>query len=191
MTFSSNLFLREIKTSLKLLGKVQAENACFASCAVKLINSNISEKTIEDGLSKAYISGRYELIDYNGIPIVLDGAHTPNSIRNTVETTKKIFPDWNITLLFGCASDKDIKDIIPLFDGFVSEVFITKPNFSRAIELEKLQTMFNQLDIACKVFENSIDAINTILNKTKTDKNLVLVTGSFYLVSDVVSQLSV
>lgn len=191
LTFSSNLFLREIKTSLKLLGKVQAENACFASCAVKLINSNISEKTIEDGLSKAYISGRYELIDYNGIPIVLDGAHTPNSIRNTVETTKKIFPDWNITLLFGCASDKDIKDIIPLFDGFVSEVFITKPNFSRAIELEKLQTMFNQLDIACKVFENSIDAINTILNKTKTDKNLVLVTGSFYLVSDVVSQLSV
>ena len=93
--------------------------------------------------------------------------------------------------MFGCASDKDIKDIIPLFDGFVSEVFITKPNFSRAIELEKLQTMFNQLDIACKVFENSIDAINTILNKTKTDKNLILVTGSFYLVSDVVSQLSV
>lgn len=188
--FSSDLFSREIKTSLKLLGKVQSENACFASCAAKLINSNISEKNIEEGLSKAFISGRYELVEYNGIPVVLDGAHTPNSIKNTVETTKKMFPDYNVTLLFGCASDKDIKDIIPLFDGFVSEVVITKPNFSRAIELEKLQTMFNQLDIACKVFENSIDAINTILNKTKTDKNLILVTGSFYLVSDVVSKLS-
>ena len=188
--FSSDLFSREIKTSLKLLGKVQAENACFASCAVKLINSNISEKNIEEGLSKAFISGRYELLEYNGISVVLDGAHTPNSIKNTVETTKKIFPDWNITLLFGCASDKDIKDIIPLFDGFVSEVAITKPNFSRAIELEKLQTMFNQLDIACKVFENSIDAIDLILHSPKTDKNLILVTGSFYLVSDVVSNLS-
>ena len=191
LTFSSNLFLREIKTSLKLLGKVQAENACFASCAIKLINSNISEKTIEDGLAKAFISGRYELVDYNGVPFVLDGAHTPNSIRNTVETTKNIFPDYNITLLFGCASDKDIEDIIPLFAGFVSEVVITKPNFSRAIELEKLQTMFNQLNIVCKVFENSKDAIKMILRKTKADKNLVLVTGSFYLVSDVVSQLSV
>lgn len=188
--FSSDLFSREIKTSLKLLGKVQSENACFASCAVKLINPNISEKNIEEGLSKAFISGRYELLEYNGIPVVLDGAHTPNSIKNTVETTKKIFPDWNITLLFGCASDKDIKDIIPIFDGFVSEVVITKPNFSRAIELEKLQALFNQLNIVCKVCEDSIDAIDLILHSPKTDKNLILVTGSFYLVSDVVSKLS-
>lgn len=188
--FSSDLFSREIKTSLKLLGKVQAENACFASCAVKLINPNISEKNIEEGLSKAFISGRYELLEYNGVPFVLDGAHTPNSIRNTVETTKKIFPDWNITLLFGCASDKDIKDIIPLFDGFVSEVVITKPNFSRAIELEKLQALFNQLNIVCKVCEDSTEAIDLILHSPKTDKNLILVTGSFYLVSDVVSKLS-
>ena len=188
--FSSDLFSREIKTSLKLLGKVQSENACFASCAVKLINPNISEKTIEDGLAKAFISGRYELLEYNGIPVVLDGAHTPNSIKNTVETTKKIFPDWNITLLFGCASDKDIKDIIPLFDGFVSEVVITKPNFSRAIELEKLQALFNQLNIVCKVCEDSTEAIDLILHSPKTDKNLILVTGSFYLVSDVVSKLS-
>ena len=188
--FSSDLFSREIKTFLKLLGKVQAENACFASCAVKLINPNISEKTIEDGLAKAFISGRYELLEYNGIPVVLDGAHTPNSIKNTVETTKKIFPDWNITLLFGCASDKDIKDIIPLFDGFVSEVVITKPNFSRAIELEKLQALFNQLNIVCKVCEDSTEAIDLILHSPKTDKNLILVTGSFYLVSDVVSKLS-
>ena len=188
--FSSDLFSREIKTSLKLLGKVQSENACFASCAVKLINPNISEKTIEDGLAKAFISGRYELLEYNGIPVVLDGAHTPNSIKNTVETTKKIFPDWNITLLFGCASDKDIKDIIPLFDGFVSEVVITKPNFSRAIELEKLQALFNQLNIVCKVCEDSTEAIDLILHSPKTDKNLILVTGSFYLVSDVFSKLS-
>ena len=188
--FSSDLFSSEIKTSLKLLGKVQAENACFASCAVKLINPNISEKNIEEGLSKAFISGRYELLEYNGIPVVLDGAHTPNSIRNTVETTKKIFPDWNITLLFGCASDKDIKDIIPLFDGFVSEVVITKPNFSRAIELEKLQALFNQLNLVCKVCEDSTEAIDLILHSPKTDKNLILVTGSFYLVSDVVSKLS-
>lgn len=188
--FSSDLFSREIKTSLKLLGKVQSENACFASCAVKLINPNISEKNIEEGLSKAFISGRYELLEYNGIPVVLDGAHTPNSIKNTVETTNKIFPDWNITLLFGCASDKDIKDIIPLFDGFVSEVVITKPNFSRAIELEKLQALFNQLNIVCKVCEDSTEAIDLILHSPKTDKNLILVTGSFYLVSDVVSKLS-
>ena len=141
-------------------------------------------------MSKAFISGRYELLEYNGVPFVLDGAHTPNSIKNTVETTKKIFPDWNITLLFGCASDKDIKDIIPLFDGFVSEVVITKPNFSRAIELEKLQALFNQLNIVCKVCEDSTEAIDLILHSPKTDKNLILVTGSFYLVSDVVSKLS-
>ena len=188
--FSSDLFSREIKTSLKLLGKVQAENACFASCAVKLINPNISEKNIEEGLSKAFISGRYELLEYNGIPVVLDGAHTPNSIKNTVETTKKMFPDYNVTLLFGCASDKDIKDIIPVFDGFVSEVVITKPNFSRAIELEKLQALFNQLNLVCKVCEDSTEAIDLILHSPKTDKNLILVTGSFYLVSDVVSKLS-
>ena len=92
--------------------------------------------------------------------------------------------------MFGCASDKDIKDIIPLFDGFVSEVVITKPNFSRAIELEKLQALFNQLNIVCKVCEDSTEAIDLILHSPKTDKNLILVTGSFYLVSDVVSKLS-
>ena len=93
-------------------------------------------------------------------------------------------------MLFGCASDKDAKDIVSIFEGNVSNVVITKPNFSRAMDLSELEKLFNNAKINCVSCENSENAIQLLLkNYNKSSKNIILVTGSFYLVSDVVSYL--
>ena len=94
----------------------------------------------------------------------------------------------------GCNIKEDKKDELVefLIDESISDLTELKELIiNNTPNIEKLQTMFNQLNIVCKVFENSKDAIKMILRKIKADRNLVLVTGSFYLVSDVVSQLSV
>ena len=187
---NSSIFSKSIKTKLKLMGKVQAENACLASCAVKLIKPEISEEIIENGLAKAFLPGRYEILNVNDVIFVLDGAHTPHSIANTINNTKNIFSNYEINLLFGCASDKDAKDIVSIFEGNVSNVVITKPNFSRAMDLSELEKLFNNAKINCVSCENSENAIQLLLkNYNKSSKNIILVTGSFYLVSDVVSYL--
>ena len=88
--FESNLFKRKISAKLRLLGEFQAQNAVLAACAVKAVLPEISEEAIEAGLEKAFLPGRFEMTkngNYPNIPlIILDGAHTVNSTRFTIQT---------------------------------------------------------------------------------------------------------
>ena len=92
----SPIFNRPIETELQMLGQMQAQNAAMAALCIKKVLPNLSEEIIEKGLSNAKLSGRFEIIenikDYEGINhLILDGAHTYNSIRLTIDTLNKLF----------------------------------------------------------------------------------------------------
>ena len=96
VSFSSKNFKRPIQTDTLLLGRFQAENAALAALAVKKVLPNISEEVIERGLAKAKLPARFEIIQapqsFENIPfLVLDGAHTVNSVRFTIETMNQVF----------------------------------------------------------------------------------------------------
>ncbi len=113
----SPLFSRPLKARLSLLGKVQAHNAFLAAAAVRLAFPEISEDTIERGLEAAALPARFQTIALGGGLLVLDGAHTVNSIAGTMETFNALFSDdaRPKRLLFACAADKDMTDIARLF----------------------------------------------------------------------------
>ena len=77
-----------ISSDLKLVGDVQADNAATAALAASLIFPDIKQETISDGLSKAFIPGRFEIQDN----LIFDGAHTVNSIANTINVLKSLYP---------------------------------------------------------------------------------------------------
>jgi UDP-N-acetylmuramoyl-L-alanyl-D-glutamate--2,6-diaminopimelate ligase len=56
----------------------------------------------------AGVRGRYELIDV-GQPFVaiIDFGHTPDAIEAVLRNTREIYPDSNITIVFGCGGDRD------------------------------------------------------------------------------------
>lgn len=175
--------------TLKMLGKVQAQNAQTALLAIKKALPGIKKNQIIQGLENTFIPARFEIKKIGKSPIVLDGAHTVKSISNTIECLKSVYPEKNYKLLFACAGDKDIEDIIPLFKNTFEKVIFTSPKSVRSCNSKKSFQLASKENIKCELIDDLKCAINTLISQAqKTD--IIIVTGSFYLVSEVKELLS-
>ena len=188
--FESELFNRPIETQMQLLGKMQAQNAAMAIVAIKKLMPNLDEAIIERGLAKAKLPGRFEILEkvpgYKEIPaVILDGAHTLNSIRLTIDTLNKLFGDKKVSLLFACAADKDVKDISKLFKYRFEHVYVTRPGERKESNLAGEIEAFTNAEVNFTADADYKMMIKKALEESAANGNVLLVTGSFYLVSEV------
>lgn len=198
----SPLFSRPLKARLRLLGKVQAHNAFLAAAAVRLAFPEIAEETIERGLEAAYLPARFQTIALasdRGAPnnrglLVLDGAHTVNSIAGIMETFAAIFGDDSRPrrLLFACAADKDVGHIAPLFkkaDGspVFEKIVITKLNSAKQSDPQKAAAAFKEAGLNYELQEDYQAAIKDSVEAAKKDGAILLATGSFYLAAEILA----
>ena len=193
-----DLFSRPIKANISLIGQMQGENAALAALCAKVLFPEISENVIEKGLEKAQLQGRFEIAKNPVNPqkyVVLDGAHTVNSIGGTLKSFKEIFyndenQSTKSTLVFAAAADKDINHIASLLldSNLFSNVYLTKPGSVKASDLSKIKDAFeNSLKkdgtdyLTNEDFEKVLE--EAISQSGKQGKNL-LITGSFYIVAE-------
>ena len=194
--FESEIFNRPIKTNMQLLGKMQAQNAAMAIVAVKKVLPNLDEAVIERGLAKAKLPGRFEIVEnvpsYKELPVlILDGAHTLNSIRLTIDTLNSLFGDKKVSLLFACAADKDVKDISLLFKNRFEHVYVTRPGERKESDLNAEIQAFKNAGINFTADADYKMMIKKAMEESTANGNILLVTGSFYLVSEVKEFLNV
>jgi len=188
--FESEIFNRPIETDMSLLGTLQLENACQAAIAVRKVLPNLSEEIIERGLSKAKLPGRFEIVEniknYPDLPhLILDGAHTLNSIRLTLDTLNKMYDDKKVNLLFACAADKDITDISLLFKNRFENIYVTKPGSVKKSDINSETEAFKNAGLKFSVDPDYTKMIKKALSDSEKEGSILLVTGSFYLVSEV------
>lgn len=173
-----------VDTNLKLNGIIQGQNASTAAVAATLLFEDISAKTIINGLANAYLPGRFEIRGN----IILDGAHTISSISNTISTLKTMYPQKKLNAIFACAGDKDIDDIIPLFaDSFEHLIFVNSKKV-RNCNTELMYQTAKKNNIKAEIIDSPEDALNTLKSYLKNDDK-ILITGSFYLVSEILELL--
>lgn len=192
-SFESSIFTRPIKANMKLLGKFQADNAALASCAVKLAYPEITEDIIEEGLKDVTLQARFEIIHnpkkYNGLNnLVIDGAHTVNSVHYTMETFDAFYKD-KANLLFACAADKDVEDIAKYFKNRFRKVVLTRPGNIKSSSPEKMIKAFQDSKIDFVYEENYSKAIKDSLLQSEKTNSTLLVIGSFYLAAEVKKEL--
>ena len=187
--FESPMFNRPIDADMRLLGKMQAQNAAMAGIAARKLLPNIDEGIIERGLEKAWLPGRFEIKNnpgqYRGLTLVLDGAHTVNSVRLTVDTLNKVFGTRKASLLFACAADKDVRDIAELFRHRFARIYVTRPGEKKASSLERETEAFKAAGLDFSADADYMKMIHLALEDAAKDGQVLLVTGSFYLVSEV------
>ncbi|MCQ2241480.1 bifunctional folylpolyglutamate synthase/dihydrofolate synthase [Treponema sp.] len=180
----SNFFKRPLQVKLNMLGEFQAYNAALAALTVKQAMPDLDEAILEKGLEKAVLPGRFE-IDGN---IVFDGAHTVKSIGFTMETLGKIYGNGNnsnVHLLFGCAADKEVEKMTEFFKGKFSKITLTKPGSVKECNLERIKKAFDAAGLEYLSCGDYLKAIPNAVENAREEKALLLVTGSFYLVSEV------
>lgn len=181
-TIDSKFFNRPLSVRLGMFGDYQACNAALAACAIKYSCPEIDEETIEKGLEKAMLSGRFEICD----GIVYDGAHTRTSIENTVRTFKTVFGEKvNAHLIFGCAEDKDVEDMAQSFRGVFESITLTRPGNVKACDFDRIKRAFDCAGLEYTACSDFLKAIPMAIEDARQSGALLLVTGSFYLVSEV------
>ncbi len=171
--------------NLTTIGAVQAENALLAWLVLlELLQPDISVKNLLiEGINKAKLPGRFEIISKHGINLVFDGAHTPVSINRLLESWNSIFKRKG-TLIFGSVADKNPTDMAKLLAPHFDNIIISTPGTFKESYPMEVYKIFKIYSDTVELILDPAEAYNKALELAGS-KFPVLVTGSFYMVSEI------
>lgn len=106
-TFNTTINGKEELVKISIPGNFTVYNALCAISICEMLN--IDTKYILSGLEKVRVPGRSELVDnILEIPIMIDYAHSPESLENILKAVKSYTPGRVISV-FGCGGDRDTR----------------------------------------------------------------------------------
>ena len=171
---------------LNLTGRYQVDNACLALAAIECLRDAgiaVSEAAVRAGLEQAHWEGRMELVAQRP-DIYLDGAHNPASARALAGTIKELKSSHRqLVLVIGILGDKDYHGILAELLPLADHVVVTKPQYSRALDIGVLAREVKKVHASVGVAETVGEAIEQSRDMATVD-DLILVTGSLYVVGD-------
>lgn len=173
-----------------LKGKHQYGNAATVLMAITQMQKllPVSEASIHQGLKSTQLNGRFQLIE-GDIPVLLDVAHNPQAVTALLSYLKDIFPDKRIIALFSMMKDKDISAVIEIIKPVISHWYFAPLSISRAASETFVRECFAQCNIKNVTLGNNNCAEAFKLAKDNAQAgDLILVFGSFFLVSKVLAE---
>ncbi|MBR6340503.1 MAG: bifunctional folylpolyglutamate synthase/dihydrofolate synthase, partial [Treponema sp.] len=97
----------------------------------------------------------------------------------------RMYDDKKVNLLFACAADKDIKDISLQFRYRFEHVYVTKPGIKKQSNINAEIEAFKNAGIDFTADADYKKMIQKAFAQSAESGAILLVTGSFYLVSEV------
>ncbi len=175
---------------IPVTGKYQRHNikTCLAVIDTLCEKDNISidEKQIRSGYknlkSNSNFHGRFELISSKP-KIVIDVSHNLQGIENIKDNLKN-FKYKDLIIIFGMMNDKQYRESISeLFRLRAKYIIFTKPEYKRSADPMELLDSVPHKKSGFIVKKNVRDAYEYSRSVIRKD-DIILVTGSFFLVSD-------
>ena len=103
--FKVKLTDRNERVKVGIPGRFSVYNSLASICVAKKFD--ISPEIIKDALLEVRVPGRSEMIDNKlEIPIMIDYAHTPESLESILKTVK-IYTRGKVICVFGCGGNRD------------------------------------------------------------------------------------
>ncbi len=170
---------------IPLRGRYQVANTALALAGLEQLarcGFTFSEGDLRRGLSETIWPARLELLRRKPL-LILDGAHNPAAMRELAASLPEHFKYRRLLLVLGAMADKDLAMfdfILPLAD----KVILSRPGISRAAEPEALAAFLKKRFWGMVHIEQKVGcALDKALTLADAD-DAVLVTGSFYTVSE-------
>lgn len=176
--FSIKFFGRENEIFTPAPGIFQVENAAIAASVLLSLSL---DKINFDGLK---IPGRFEII--NSQPyVVLDGAHNLLSMNALIQSVEYLLSPRRLYVVFGINRDKPIKKVLLTLKEKVYFLFTTQVPLPRAMPAPRISDIARSLGI--KKVRSVSEPIHALQEAVKQAEpgDVVLVTGSFYLVGEI------
>jgi dihydrofolate synthase/folylpolyglutamate synthase len=194
--------------TLAMIGRMQAQNASLALLVGRTLFPETDTGCLLEALAETRLAGRFEIL-WSGashsaahvaafsstaedrIPVVLDGAHTPHSIEALRTSFLELFGAGGV-LIFGCAANKRHDAMADLLAPYFSHCVVARPGTFKQSEPERIVESFrkNLAETRCELILEPEPALRRAVELARrTPARAVLVTGSFYLVSEIRARL--
>jgi len=173
-----------------LLGDHQLLNAATAVATLHLLSKRgltVPEQAIRRGLATVRWPGRLDVAGRRPW-IILDGAHDEISARALARSVIELFPHRKLILVLGISRDKDIRAVGRQLCPIADIVILTASKLPRAASVDELT---QALGDRCRKHANAAsvaEALDAALGQAG-EEDLVLVTGSLYVVGEAMEAL--
>ncbi|MBI2136304.1 bifunctional folylpolyglutamate synthase/dihydrofolate synthase [Candidatus Woesearchaeota archaeon] len=191
----SRLIIAEpMEYECSLQGEFQKYNIGIAAEIAYLLN--INEDIIREAFKEVTWPARLEFLKHN---LLVDCAHNPgaslmlaNELQKAKEDTKNHYerarriPYFRkLILVIGILKDKDYKQILKHLAPLAAKIILCKPNTERALGPEMLAAELQKEHAKDYVIIDDVKEAVIYAQETAQKNDLVLVTGSFYVVGEV------
>jgi dihydrofolate synthase/folylpolyglutamate synthase len=117
--------------------------------------------------------------------VILDGAHNPEKISALIDNVLALYPERRIVLVYGALESKSFREMFDLLVPHARALIATSPRVlaKPAIEAADIAALASD-DLPVEAVRDPVEAVDRALELAQPD-DLVLVTGSLYLVGNV------
>ncbi len=171
---------------LALAGAYQVKNAAIACSVVEELrarNYRIPEEAFRRGILHTRFPGRFEVIRRSP-DVIIDGAHTPESMRLLKSTLRKMYPGARPFVLMGMLKEKDWKQMARILAPIAREVVCVPPQSNRALDPEELAAYVRDLGIPVSVHGSITHGFESLLARA-SGNDVILAAGSLYMIGPV------
>lgn len=170
-----------------LKGEHQAHNCGLALAILDKLRDRgfeTPERQVAEGLARTPTEGRLEIVGTSP-RIVLDGAHTPESVQCLVKAIGAHIRYDSMVVIFGCAADKDVKGMLSKIALGADKIIFTRAaGNARAVDPRELQRRFAEGSPKMTQVARSLPDALEMASKAVGRDDLICITGSFYLVGE-------
>ncbi|HDL09693.1 MAG TPA: hypothetical protein ENG39_00365, partial [Candidatus Omnitrophica bacterium] len=174
----------DFKTNL--LGSFQLENLALNLSLAHLLKEkgyDLKEEKIRKALLNIYWPGRFQILKEKPL-IIIDSAHTPESMDTLGKELKRLYPGRPITVILAISKDKEKKRIIEAVRSFSEEVIFTHIENPRLCEAEELISVAQNLGNFKFRAESNFRKLFNVVLSTRRENPIYVISGSIFLVAE-------
>ena len=178
---------------LRARGSFQRTNFALATAAAEAhlerAGRSLDAQAVLAAAEETAIPGRLQVISENPLT-VLDGAHNPDAVEALLGSVGEVLGGRPVALVLGVLEDKDAVSMLRSLMGICERAWFTAPPSERALSPAALQSQARRLGFAETVCEPRPErALQAAQEWAGAHGAAVLVTGSVYLVGDLLGSL--
>ncbi|WP_111979631.1 bifunctional tetrahydrofolate synthase/dihydrofolate synthase [Algibacillus agarilyticus] len=166
------------------------QNAAGVLKALEILNVTISVESIRSILSRFKLQGRWQTVKYSP-HVIVDVGHNEQAatyILNQLDAHLMLHPHVNVSAVVGMLKDKAVEETLKLFIGKFTRWYLASTDGPRGTSSEYLASVLPASEKK-QLFPHVLDAYQGAINDCASN-DLILVFGSFLVVSDVIQKES-
>jgi dihydrofolate synthase / folylpolyglutamate synthase len=196
-----NVLGEDIVVDSPLVGRHQFRNIALAIATAEELGKfgfKVTAKQIEQGIRETHWPGRFQVVsgdancttDNAHYNVVFDVAHNPAGAWALRSALSESFPDREITLVFAAMRDKAVQEMADILFPIAQQVIVTRVDNPRAATTDELLQAAARTGADIHAEPTVAAALRRAFEQTPKD-NVIVVTGSIFLVGDTMKELGI